>query len=162
MMMMIDAFQPLGVTRLAVDSIFMMPHLGVLSTVNEKAAIDVFVKDCLILLGTCLAAGGTGRPGEECLRYRLHLPDGKTIEDVLQFGEIRLHPLEGEARIEATPAKGFDLGAGKGKRIEQAVQGGVAGLVLDARGRPLALARDKGQRVQQLDRWAQAMGLYPE
>lgn len=160
--MMIDAFQPLGVTRLAVDSIFMMPHLGVLSTVDEKAAIDVFVKDCLILLGTCLSAGGTGRQGEECLRYRLHLPNGKVIEEALQFGEIRLHPLEGEARIEATPAKGFDLGAGKGKRIEQKVEGGVVGLVLDARGRPLVLPKEKGQRVQQLLRWAQAVGLYPE
>ena len=28
--MMIDAFQPEGVTELAVDSIFMMPQLGVL------------------------------------------------------------------------------------------------------------------------------------
>ena len=34
--MLIDAFQPEGITRLAVDSIFMMPHLGVLSTVNER------------------------------------------------------------------------------------------------------------------------------
>ncbi len=34
MLMMIDAYEPLGVTTLAVDSIFMMPHLGVLSTVQ--------------------------------------------------------------------------------------------------------------------------------
>ena len=32
-LMMIDAFQPLGVTQLAVDSIFMMPQLGVLAQV---------------------------------------------------------------------------------------------------------------------------------
>ena len=31
-MMMIDAFLPEGVTELAVDSIFMMPQLGVLAT----------------------------------------------------------------------------------------------------------------------------------
>ena len=30
------------------DSIFMMPHLGVLSTINEKAATDVFVRDCMV------------------------------------------------------------------------------------------------------------------
>ena len=40
MMMMIDSFQPEGVTELAVDSIFMMPHLGVLSQVNEQAAVE--------------------------------------------------------------------------------------------------------------------------
>ncbi|KAB2895711.1 MAG: methylaspartate mutase, partial [Kofleriaceae bacterium] len=37
MLMMIDAFQVEGVTEIAVDSIFMMPHLGVLSTVHPAA-----------------------------------------------------------------------------------------------------------------------------
>ena len=50
--MLIDAFLPEGITQLAVDSIFMMPQLGVLSTVHAKAAVEVFEKDCLIYLGT--------------------------------------------------------------------------------------------------------------
>ena len=60
MLMMVDAFEPLGFTELAVDSIFMMPHLGVLSTVNEQAATEVFVSDCMIYLGTCVAPQGRG------------------------------------------------------------------------------------------------------
>jgi uncharacterized protein (TIGR01319 family) len=36
LLMMVDAYEPLGFTDLAVDSIFMMPHLGVLSTVDER------------------------------------------------------------------------------------------------------------------------------
>jgi len=71
MIMMIDAYAPLGITQLAVDSIFMMPHLGVLSTVNEQAATEVFVKDCLVPLGTCVAPNGTGKAGERCFAYRL-------------------------------------------------------------------------------------------
>ena len=42
--MLIDAFQPEGFTTLAKDSIFMMPHLGVLSTVHADAATEVFEK----------------------------------------------------------------------------------------------------------------------
>ena len=34
--MMIDAFLPEGVTSLAVDSIFMMPQLGVLANIDNK------------------------------------------------------------------------------------------------------------------------------
>src|SRR5262245_6892662 len=64
MIMMIDAYEPLGITQLAVDSIFMMPHLGVLSTVNEQAATEVFIKDCLVPLGTCVAPIGVGWDGE--------------------------------------------------------------------------------------------------
>ena len=37
-LMMIDSFYPEGFTKLAVDSIFMMPHLGVLSEVHPEAA----------------------------------------------------------------------------------------------------------------------------
>ena len=54
-LMMVDAFQPEGITNLAVDSIFMMPHLGVLSTVHETAALEVFDRDCLVHLGPCVA-----------------------------------------------------------------------------------------------------------
>ncbi|RLC57178.1 MAG: methylaspartate mutase, partial [Candidatus Cloacimonadota bacterium] len=46
-MMMVDAFLPEGITRLAVESIFMMPRLGVLAEISEKAATEVFEKDCL-------------------------------------------------------------------------------------------------------------------
>ena len=49
-LMAIDAFLPEGFTRLAVDSIFMMPQLGVLAEVHKAAATEVFKKDCLIHL----------------------------------------------------------------------------------------------------------------
>ena len=41
----------------------MMPHLGVLASVHPKAAEQVFDRDCLIYLGTCVAAKGTPKPG---------------------------------------------------------------------------------------------------
>jgi hypothetical protein len=164
MLMMIDAYLPLGITQLAVDSIFMMPHLGVLSTVNEQAATEVFVKDCLVPLGTCIAPNGVGKAGERCFSYRLLLPGERVMEDTLPVGELRLVPLEvnQEAGIELTPARGFDFGAGDGKRITGKVTGGVVGLILDARGRPIAIAKkDEAARVQQLQTWARAVDLYP-
>jgi hypothetical protein len=42
------------------------------------------------------------------------------------------------------------------------VKGGVAGVVLDARGRPITIEREERARVQQLQQWAKAMRLYPE
>lgn len=163
MMMMIDAFEPVGVTQLAVDSIFMMPHLGVLSTVDEKIAAEVFVKDCLIPLGTSVAAEGSGRPGDPCFQFLIAFPSGKAIKDAISFGEIRRYPLGPgeEATLEAVPTKDFDLGAGKGKKVAERVKGGIVGLILDARGRPLNLAKDPQRRVEQLKRWAKAVDLYP-
>ncbi|OHB41869.1 MAG: methylaspartate mutase [Planctomycetes bacterium GWB2_41_19] len=166
MLMMIDAFQPEGVTRIAVDSIFMMPHLGVLSTVNEQAATEVFERDCLIHLGTCvsLVKGNTGKLQEKCISYKIAMPDGKKIEESLPYGELRVHTLgiDQTAEIEILPAKNFDVGAGKGKPIIKKVFGGVVGIVIDTRGKPITFAKDKASRVGQLQRWAKAIDAYPE
>lgn len=163
MLMMIDAYAPLGVTQLAVDSIFMMPHLGVLSTVHEQAATEVFIKDCLVPLGACVAPQGAGKPGAPCFTYRLLFRDERVLEGALTVGDLLLVPLEAgqEAHLEVTPAKGFDFGAGNGKKITTRVGGGVVGVLLDARGRPITIAQDETTRVRQLQQWARATELYP-
>ena len=38
--MLIDAFMPEGITQIAVDSIFMMPQLGVLANIDSKVLKD--------------------------------------------------------------------------------------------------------------------------
>ncbi|OHB94439.1 MAG: methylaspartate mutase [Planctomycetes bacterium RIFCSPHIGHO2_12_FULL_52_36] len=161
MLMLIDAFLPEGITRLGVDSIFMMPHLGVLSSIQPAAAQEVFEKDCLVPLGTCLAITNTGRWGEKCLEIKLNYTDGRKTEDSIPFGELRLYPLgpKEEAELEAHPARSFDLGKGKGHALKSRVTGGVVGLVVDTRGRPLNIP--KNNRIELLKKWANALGAYP-
>ena len=50
--MMMDAYDLKGVTLLCVDSVFMMPHLGVLAETDPEASNEVFEKDCLVKLGS--------------------------------------------------------------------------------------------------------------
>ncbi len=164
MLMLIDAYEPLGITQLAVDSIFMMPHLGVLSTIHEQAATEVFVQDCLVYLGSCVAPLGTGKAGEPCFSYRLLYADEAIVDGKLSFGELSRLSLEDgqEAQISLAPSKGFDFGAGKGKRVSRLVKGGAVGLILDARGRPLIFAQDEAAHGVQLQAWNTAVELYPE
>ncbi len=155
MHMLIDGFEPEGVTRLAVDSIFMMPQLGVLSTVNEKAATDVFDKDCLIHLGTCLAPVGSGKAGREAVHVTGTSQGGREIDVRVNHGDMTLIPLDLDDSIRAhiQPARGFDMGEGNGKSVERLLHGGVVGLVIDARGRPLRLERGTADRIEKLNRW---------
>jgi len=164
MLMMVDAYEPLGFTMLSVDSIFMMPHLGVLSTINEKAATDVFVRDCMIYLGTCVAPIGQGRNGDFCADYEIAFPNGKTVKEQLRFGDLRLYPLElgKKAKMTMQPAKQVNLGAGAGVPVMREVQGGVVGLLLDGRCRPLQLPADHQARVAALMKWYHAVDLYPK
>jgi uncharacterized protein (TIGR01319 family) len=159
--MLIDAFEPEGITTLAKDSIFMMPHLGVLAQVHPRAAIEVFERDCLIYLGTCVAPKGTGTLGKKCFSYRL---SGSRLNESgdINVGQMRKFPLEPgkTATIAVEPARGLDCGAGPGKAIEKEIRGGTVGVILDGRGRPLELPEDESQRRKLLADWVRALDLY--
>jgi hypothetical protein len=161
--MVMDAFQPEGVTRLTVDSIFMMPHLGVLTEVHPEAAYEVFEKDCLVHLGTCIAPAGTGKEGQKCVTVKVTTKDGKVMEARTSFGDIAVLPLAvGEsAQAVINPERGFDVGAGPGKTIEAKVEGGLSGVIIDCRGRPIDLAADDARRRENLLKWASQMNAYP-
>ncbi len=162
MLMMIDAYQPEGITRMAVDSIFMMPHLGVLAQISEKAALDVFYHDCLVRLGTCLAPKGLAKEGQLIMEWEVTGSDGSRQAGELRFGDILHVPFAApKARLVAKPVKGFDMGAGSGSRVEADIEGGVVGLVLDGRGRPFNISKEPAKRRDDLNKWYKAMGMYP-
>lgn len=162
-MMLIDAFEPEGFTTLAKDSIFMMPHLGVLAEVHPQAALEVFERDCLIYLGTCVAAKGLAKPGKPCFSYAI---EGSTLNEKgeIAFGELKLLPLgPGEtATVSIEPARGFDFGAGPGKAVKRTVKGGTVGLILDGRGRPLALPEERSACQATMGKWVKTLNLYPD
>ena len=160
--MLIDAFQPEGITMLAKDSIFMMPHLGVLSQVHPQAALEVFERDCLIYLGTCIAPKGVGKPGKSCLSYQIN-GGGLNESGELAFGELKLLPLApGEtAAVTLEPSRGFDVGAGSGKPLTANVKGGTVGLILDGRGRPFAPPADAAECRTAVTNWIHELDLYP-
>ncbi len=162
-LMLLDAFQPEGVTRLTVDSIFMMPHLGVLTEVHPEAAYEVFEKDCLVHLGTGIAPVGSAKDGARCVQVKVTRANGETMQAAVSFGDIKVLPLGvGEsASAVIDPERGFDVGAGPGKTLEAKVTGGLSGVVIDCRGRPLALPEDKSKRMESLRKWATQLDAYP-
>ncbi len=162
--MLIDAFLPEGITRLGVDSIFMMPHLGVLAEINPQAATEVFDKDCMIYIGSCVAPIGKTKAKAMALHAKLELPNGEVFDEKIPFGEMRLIPCGvGEvAKATLIPGSGLDLGAGKNQTIETELHGGVVGIILDTRGRrPFVLPVEASERVPRLKKWMKALDIYP-
>lgn len=171
-MLLLDGFYPEGVTKLAVDSIFMMPQLGVLASLHPRAALEVFHADCLIHLGTSVCPSGEGKLGREFCRFEFTFPGGRKEEVVLNFGEIKLLGLGENERAEMTarPQRSADVGSGPGKDHRATVTGGVVGLVLDGRGRLkdergrarlAAMPAAETERKKLLGEWTQALKMYP-
>lgn len=155
-LMMMDAYEPEGVTMLTVDSIFMMPHLGVLSEHLYEAAKQVFEYDCIIKCGHCISPVGdlkgvngtavtiTGEVSAEVPVGAIHvIPCGR--------GEFK--------QVTITPHKNLDVGEGKGKARTMKLEGGTVGIMIDCRGRPLNLLSDPAGRIAKHREWLQAMGL---
>jgi len=123
--------------------------------------VQVFERDCLIPLGTCLAPVGQGKPGDTVAEVRVARSGAPEQTVTLQFGELvrRDLPQGATARLTVTPERRFDCGAGFGKELDTEVVGGVVGLLLDARGRPLVRATDPSERQRQAAKWLGALGL---
>jgi hypothetical protein len=169
--MLIDAFMPEGITQLAVDSIFMMPQLGVLANIDKKelkddasqAALEVFDNDCLIRLGTCVTPVGKVKPKSKMAQVSLTFKDGSTKEIEVVEGSLEMLevPYE-EVKVNIVPSRGVDVGAGKGEPLDSVIFGGVVGLIFDGRNRPITLSTDPSQRIESLLSWSNAVDEYPK
>lgn len=162
--MLLDAFQPKGYCFLAVDSIFMMPHLGALTQKDPSAALNVLEKDCFIRLGASFSLFGFPleqvRLGQKALAYTLSTISGEQQGEVA-WGELAVLPLplDQQARIRLQPQGGADVGAGKNAVLEREIGGGVLGVILDCRGRELPrLDEENNPRFQ--SRWLQTLGAF--
>ena len=168
--MLIDSFLPEGITALAVDSIFMMPQLGVMANIEKKdlaeqariAALEVFDKDCLIRLGTCIAPVGSVESKKDVLKAELEFSSGEKKEINLDGGDLVLVEADyQEISITLTPAKGIDVGAGVNEAIKTTIYGGQVGIIFDCRGRPLSLSKEPNKRISELNNWSKALNEYP-
>ena len=160
MRMLIDSFLPEGITQIAVDSIFMMPQLGVLSTFHDKAALEVFHKDCLIKLGTCISSLGQFKPNKELFKYKI-TSETDTFEGIINSGNLLLLPLSfGEYNCCIQPKNDVDIGLGKGKDFIGKIIGGEVGIVLDGRGRGINFNDNENERVKQILDWSNATNEY--
>lgn len=169
--MLIDSFQPEGITQIAVDSIFMMPQLGVMANIEKKelsdaartAALEVFDNDCLIRLGTCISPVGKTKRDDVLLKAVLTFENGKAETVNLKQGELVCIKKSYEpVKASITPVKTIDVGAGKGEPIETVIYGGVVGIIFDGRGRPLEISSDPNIRIRNLTKWSSSMDEYPE
>ncbi len=137
-LMMIDGFGVEGITQLAVDSIFMMPHLGVFASVHPEAAYEVFENDCLVQLGCAVVPVF---PSKLKRIERL----AEIFLDSILLGSINrnevtrfLTPSSGEGSLKVVPLhRSIDIGAGAGQILERRVVFGECGVIVDGRNRPL-------------------------
>lgn len=158
----LDALQPQGVMRLAVDTTGLAPAFGALAALDAHAAANVISRDAFVPLGTVVApeslregARSGGHEGQVDLHVRLQTPGSGEISLEVNHGTLEVIPLAPgqKAQVQIRTAKGVELRNARNGLFEGEVEGGVLGLVIDARGRPLALPEDPERRRAKVQQW---------
>lgn len=160
-LVMLDALQPVGVSGLALDRTRLLAPLGAVAMVNPAAAAQVIERDALLNLGTVVAPVGAGREGDVVLTFKIEYEDGRSLEVEVLYGSLEVIPLPAgqTANLELRPSRRFDVGLGtRGQAGATKVEGGVIGIIIDARGRPLPIAADPEQQQEKMQRWLWDMG----
>jgi len=118
--------------------------------------------DAFLNLGTAICpVGPAAHAGEVVMRVTITYSDRRALDVEVTYGTLESIPLPlgEEASLEVRPLKRFDVGAGPGKarRIKRLV-GGMMGLIIDARGRPLTLPASAEERQAKLRQWFSGIG----
>jgi uncharacterized protein (TIGR01319 family) len=162
-LLMLDAIEPVGVTTLVLDVYGLGTALGAAAMAQPLAAVQALEHGGLLPLATVVAPVGSMRmrSGEVVMTVRLSYESGGTIEDDIKAGSLSVLPLSPgqKAEMHMRPRVGIDIGRGPGrggKSIE--ITGSALGLIVDARGRPLALPSDAQRRRDRVTRWLWDVG----
>src|SRR5207245_10457008 len=100
--------------------------------------------------------------GQVAMRVGLEYSNGRQVMVDVMTGSLEVVPLpvNEQALLTLYPAPSVDVGLGSGERARAAeeIDGGLLGLIIDARGRPLVLPDEAKERQNRLSLWMQAIG----
>ncbi|MEA3375664.1 MAG: glutamate mutase L [Chloroflexota bacterium] len=160
-LILLDALQPIGICTLVLDAHGLVPALGNVARIKPVAAVEALDGGGLTNLCTVVAPVGEARPGEIVLKMKVSYDDDSELDVEVPYGELEILPLPlgQEAVLDLSPRRGFDVGVGgRGRRGRRRVSGGLAGLIIDARGRPLRLPPEPDQRREKMRQWLSDAG----
>ena len=154
--MLLDGIQPEGITTVALDQNNLMPPLGAALSVNPIITLQSIDAGAFLNLGSVISPVGNARSGTPVMSMRIEYENGSEAKTVVKYGRIEVVPLsQGQkATLHLQPYHRFDIGmggAGRGGKVK--LVGGLLGIVVDARGRPLKLHSDPARRREQSIRW---------
>jgi len=160
-LILLDGLQPVGVTTLILDQNHIAPALGAAATFNQLLAIQVMDSNSFLNIGTVIAPVINVKFGWPILRAKMTYENGQETNIEVKQGAIEVLPLPyGQtARLQLHPLHKADVGMGvPGRGGGFTVKGGVLGVIIDGRGRPIALPRDLAQRRELYRKWLSKLG----
>jgi hypothetical protein len=161
LLMILDAIQPVGISTIILDQNNLVNAVGASAEIDPILAVHLLESNSFINLGTVISPVGNMRAdGSHVLRMQMVREGEKENVVEVRGGRITSVPLPmGQvADVFVQPLQGINigLGAGRGGWVRRVV-GGMFGLIIDARGRPVQVPTSLKLRQESLKNWQDAL-----
>jgi MutL protein len=159
LMMILDGIQPVGITSILLDKNGLSSLLGAAAPINSMIPVQVIDSSAYTNLATVICPVTKAKPGTPILRVSIDYGQSSVTRLDIKMGSLVAFPLPpGQtANILMEPARGVVIDPIR-KANGFKVYGGLCGVVIDARGRPLSLPQNSELRKQTLQHWASVLG----
>ncbi|HVO43213.1 MAG TPA: glutamate mutase L [Aggregatilineales bacterium] len=155
-LLLLDAVQPAGLVQLKVDPYGVLAGLGSVAYLEPLAVVQVLESGGLLNLGTAICPTGKHDSGS-AMEVRVRYVNGTTVKESVPAGSLKIIPLPvgQKANVSIRLARGLAI---NGRRtVNASLEGGVAGLICDGRGRPVPLPHSVKDRAAVLPGWLEAV-----
>lgn len=159
---LLNAVQPVGVTTIALDQNTIAAALGAAASLNPLLTVQCLDSNNFQNLCTVISPVGDAQPGTPIMRVRVVYADGSENALDIKCGSLEMVklPMGQTAMVHLNPLHRYDVGmGGPGRSGSVKVVGGGLGLVIDARGRPLALPEEPVHRRETINKWLWTLGV---
>lgn len=157
---LLDALQPSGIFSVAMDKYDILPALGKLAGIDPLVVVQSLENGVLPHVAWVIAPRGTGKARQKVLTIHVESTSPKLPDVEVEYGSIEVLPLpkDAPAKVTINPTRRFDIGAGPGRSHTLTLYGGLFGLVIDARGRPLTRPQKENEQHSQMRQWLRDVG----
>lgn len=158
---LLDGLQPWGITTIVVDRYHLLPLLGKIGETESILPVHILTSTVFENLGTVVSVVGNLQKGKTALTIQVETATGEVYTVEINQGDLkRLDIPAGESAVlEFMPHPKMDVGfGGSGQGGCLKITGGLMGVVIDARGRPLAHVSDGSARFEEQEEWLRALG----
>ncbi len=151
----LDGIQPQGISPVILDKHGVAATLGTLAEITPLLSVQVLESSAFTNLATVVNITSRARRGVTVSVARLDYSDGHTAEVEVKQGSIAVLPLPSgsKAQLYLKPVRRTEIEEVDSIAEPVLVNGGVCGVVLDARGRPLKMPADEQHRIALLKEW---------
>ncbi|MEM9951836.1 MAG: glutamate mutase L [Chloroflexota bacterium] len=153
MMLLADSLQPTGITEIKADRHGIIAPMSAIARAEPEAMVQLIEGDDLEHLGTLINLTGTRGTSDGVAAKLVITTEDETVNYDLKVGEYLSLPLPHNFSIKIKiSCRGNYRIAGRSSRT-LTLKGGTAGIVIDARGRPLLPPATVGERMTVIPQW---------